>query len=114
RPSGHRGRRVGDQDEPSAGGQSVDRLTRVVVTATSFWRVVEPARWPAAPERLSHSTVLDIETCARRWALAHADYTDTLGLTRYPSRFRRRTMAGQVTHLALQRIADCLREAGCV
>jgi hypothetical protein len=84
------------------------------VTDGGFWKVVEPARWPSAPDRLSHSSTLEIQTCARRWALAHGDYTNTLGIAEYPRRLRKRTIAGQVTHLALQRIADSLREAGCV
>ena len=84
------------------------------MTDTDFWTVIEPAHWPSAPDRLSHSTVQDLQTCARRWALAHGDYTDTLGMADYPKRLRKRTIAGQVTHLALERIADCLREAGCV
>jgi hypothetical protein len=46
--------------------------------------------------------------------LAHGDYTSALGVKEYPRRLRKRTIAGQVTHLALQKIADCLREAGCV
>lgn len=79
----------------------------------TFWRVVQPDTWPAPPDRLSYSSALDIETCARRWALHNADYTSSLGVNRYPSRPRKATLLGQLAHQSLRAIADELQAQGC-
>lgn len=63
---------------------------------------------------MSYSTAQELEVCARRWGLSHADYSSSLGRPTYPRRPRKGLLAGQVAHLALQRIANALQSAGCV
>jgi PD-(D/E)XK nuclease superfamily len=84
------------------------------MTESHFWTVAEPDVWPEPPERLSYSSFREITACPRRWALGNADYSKSLSVSEYPGRLRKRTIAGQVAHLALQRVAEVLHAAGCV
>lgn len=77
-----------------------------------FWRAVPPVTWPSPPSRLSHSAIVDIETCPRRWALAHADYSHLWGGKGYPRRPNVSALSGRVAHLALERISQAIRDAG--
>lgn len=76
-----------------------------------FWRAVAPVAWPPPPTRLSHSTIVEIETCPRRWALAHADYSHLWSGKGYPRRANVAALSGRVAHLALERISQAIREA---
>ncbi len=85
-----------------------------MTSADPFWRVVRPDKWPDPPTRFSYSALKEIETCPRRWALARGDYSASLGRKGYPRKPRKGTLAGEVAHLALQKIAMALQAAGCV
>lgn len=85
-----------------------------MTSADPFWRVVRPDKWPDPPTRFSYSALKEIETCARRWALTRGDYSASLGRKGYPRKPREGTLAGEVAHLALQKIATALQTAGCM
>ncbi len=76
-----------------------------------FYRAVPPTVWPPPPKRLSHSAIADIETCPRRWALAHSEYPLLWSGKGYPHRPNLGTLSGRVAHLALERISRAVSEA---
>lgn len=78
---------------------------------SDFWQSVPPVAWPPPPTRFSHSAIVDIETCPRRWALAHADYPNLWSGKGYPRRANVAALSGRVAHLALERISQAIREA---
>ena len=82
--------------------------------SSKFWKVVTPDRWPSPPERFSYSNATELEACARRWSLSHADYSSSIGRSGYPQRPRKATLLGQVSHMALQAITDSLQAVGCM
>lgn len=79
--------------------------------AADFWVAVPPIDWPPPPTRLSHSAIVEIETCPRRWALTNADYSNLWSGRGYPRRANVAALSGRVAHLALERISQAIREA---
>lgn len=79
-----------------------------------FWKVVEPDQLPSPPDRMSYSTLREIEACPRRWSLGRSDYRGSMRLRGYPRRPRTGSLAGEVAHLTLQRVAEALHDAGCL
>ncbi len=77
------------------------------------WRVQKPTEWPAAPDRMSFSTLLEIESCPRRWALTSATYAGIWDQAGYPERPQIRTLFGRISHCALQQITGAIAEEGC-
>ncbi|MBI2870506.1 MAG: PD-(D/E)XK nuclease family protein [Candidatus Omnitrophica bacterium] len=59
------------------------------------------------------STLLEIETCPRRWALASADYPEIWAGHGYPPKPQISGLAGSAVHLALETVTKALVHAGC-
>jgi CRISPR/Cas system-associated exonuclease Cas4 (RecB family) len=59
------------------------------------------------------STLAEIETCPRRWALASAEYPDLWAGRGYPPRVHLGSLAGSVVHLVLETITRELGREGC-
>jgi len=78
-----------------------------------MWRAALPNVWPKAPDSMTVSTLVEIEACPRRWALASARYPAIWARAGYPSRPNHAALAGQVVHHALARITRELAESGC-
>jgi len=75
------------------------------------WEARPPARWPDPPRLLSVSSLAQLESCPRRWALEHADYEDR-GLGRgFPRRPSAAVLGGRAAHRALERIALAASDA---
>jgi hypothetical protein len=61
---------------------------------------------------MSVSRLLEIEACPRRWALSSAFYPEIWKKPGYPQKVYKATLAGQVLHLAIEKISKALTEAG--
>ncbi len=72
-----------------------------------------PESWPQAPAEITVTTLAEIESCPRRWALSAASYPDTWEGRGYPPRVHLGGLAGTVVHLALETITRALVRAGC-
>lgn len=80
---------------------------------TSIWDARPPAAWPEAPSEMTVTTLLEIESCPRRWALLAAAYPGLWAGRGYPPRVTLAALGGTVVHLALERITRALVDAGC-
>jgi hypothetical protein len=78
-----------------------------------IWDARLPAAWPDVPSEMTVTTLLEIETCPRRWALLAAAYPELWSGRGYPPRVTLPALGGTVVHLALERITRALVEAGC-
>lgn len=86
------------------------------MTPTDFpaiWKVAAPATWPVAPTEMTVTTLLEIESCPRRWGLAAADYPEVWTGRGFPPRFQLRALAGMVVHMSLETITGHLIKSGC-
>jgi hypothetical protein len=72
-----------------------------------------PRQWPAAPVKLSVSSLLEIEECPRRWSLRNARYESIWAHNGYPPNTTPSALAGSTVHLALEWITIELVRAGC-
>ena len=80
---------------------------------TDFWRIVRPTAWPEIPLWMSFSTLIELEVCPRRWALATAEYSNLWNNRGYPSVPQASALEGTIVHLSLQKITGALVENGC-
>lgn len=80
---------------------------------TFIWDARPPAAWPEVPSEMTVTTLLEIETCPRRWALLAAAYPELWSGRGYPPRVTLAALGGTVVHLALERITRALVESGC-
>lgn len=80
---------------------------------TGFWRVLRPSAWPRLPSWMSFSTLIELETCPRRWALTTAEYPNLWKYPGYPSLPHQSALEGTVVHLSLKKITDALAEGNC-
>ena len=74
---------------------------------------VGPASWPLPPVDVSISSLRELESCPRRWALGAADYPEIWDRRGYPRKLHAVALEGTVVHLALERVVHRLSEAGC-
>lgn len=72
-----------------------------------------PTAWPQAPAEMTFTTLGEIESCPRRWALGAAAYPELWEERGYPPRVHLVGLAGTVVHLALETITKELFRAGC-
>jgi hypothetical protein len=85
---------------------------------TSHERTFDPgvaqsvASLPEPPDYWSYSTLKEIESCARRYALGHASYTNLWNGKGYPQQPHPAAMFGDVVHDSLERIIKALAQAG--
>ena len=80
---------------------------------SSLWMTDGPAAWPDAPVEMTVTTLREIESCPRRWALSAGHYPDLWSGRGYPPCVRLGALAGSVVHLALEVITGALARAGC-
>lgn len=80
----------------------------------SLWTTKSPAAWPDAPAEMTVTTLAEIESCPRRWALGAGHYPDLWEGRGYPSRVQLNTLAGTVVHLVIETITKALANAGCL
>ena len=79
----------------------------------SLWIADAPAAWPDAPVEMTVTTLGEIESCSRRWALSAGHYPDLWNGRGYPPRVQLGALSGTVVHLALEVITRALVRAGC-
>jgi len=79
----------------------------------AFWKVVQPNVLPGPPSPMSYTTLVAIEKCPLSWSLLRACYTDFPADRGYPEKVGLATIAGQAVHVALERIAGAVANAGC-
>lgn len=79
----------------------------------AIWNASAPAAWPDAPAEMTVTTLADIESCPRRWALGAAHYPELWSGRGYPPRVQLSALAGTVVHLALEVITKALVRARC-
>ena len=79
----------------------------------SLWIAAGPVEWPDAPVDMTVTTLREIESCARRWALKAAHYPDLWNGRGYPPRVHLGVLSGTVVHSALEVITKALVRAGC-
>ena len=77
------------------------------------WEVDGPASWPEAPTWMSYSTLLEVESCPRRWALSSAKYPTVWSKPGYPRPLHFGALKGIVVHESLRTITSALAENGC-
>lgn len=82
-------------------------------TKRAILRVQLPARWPAAPDVMNFSMLMDIEACPHRWALAEAAYDGVWSGRGYPRPLQIASLTGVVVHISLQTIVSALARSGC-
>lgn len=63
---------------------------------------------------MSVSTLSELETCPRRWALSTAEYPQIWERTGYPRPLQLSALEGTVVHFSLQRITEAFVERGCL
>ncbi|WP_161988626.1 PD-(D/E)XK nuclease family protein [Pedococcus bigeumensis] len=68
---------------------------------------------PEGPAMWSYSSLKEIETCPRRYALSRADYPELWGQNGYPRVPVPAAIKGDVVHGALEAIVRALVRAGC-
>jgi len=76
-------------------------------------RVKPPVSWPAVPDVMSFSMLMEIEGCPHRWALAEAAYDDVWTGRGYPRPLQIASLTGIVVHTAIQTIVSALARSGC-
>ena len=81
--------------------------------ATPIWTTAAPTEWPDVPSVMTVTTVGEIESCPRRWALGAARYPDLWSGPGYPPRVQVRALSGTVVHLSLELITRALVRVGC-
>lgn len=80
---------------------------------SGLWGTAAPDSWPEPPVDMTVSTLLEIEACPRRWALSAGAYPSLWSGRGYPQKLTVASLAGTVVHLALEKIARALVDAGC-
>ena len=83
------------------------------LTETRLWSTTCCEEWPNAPAWMSFSTLSELETCPRRWALNHAEYPKIWDGRGYPQPLHIGSLEGSVVHVGLRRIIGALAENGC-
>lgn len=83
------------------------------VRPTPLWTTATPTSWPEPPAEMTVSTLAEIESCPRRWALSMAAYPELWNERGYPPRVHLKTLAGSVVHAVLETVTKNLARAGC-
>jgi hypothetical protein len=77
------------------------------------WDAALPPEWPLPPSSMTVTTLREIETCPRRWALNAASYPLLWDGYGYPPRVQVGRLSGTVVHRALEQITRGLIRQGC-
>ena len=70
----------------------------------TFYQILTPTRAPQIPSHYSHTSLVQIENCPRRWWLSHSDYNGLRG--GYPEPVSSAAMMGSIVHATLERFAS--------
>jgi CRISPR/Cas system-associated exonuclease Cas4 (RecB family) len=69
----------------------------------TFYQILSPSQAPRLPSHYSHTSLVQIENCPRRWWLSHSGYD---GLPRgYPEPVSPAAMLGSIVHATLERFS---------
>ena len=68
-----------------------------------FYQIVSPSQAPRLPSHYSHTSLVQIEDCPRRWWLSHSGYDGLEG--RYPEPASPAAMLGSIVHSTLERFS---------
>src|SRR6266508_2149308 len=79
----------------------------------NIWYARPPQTQAPEPAWMSVSTLLNMETCPRRWSLSFSEYPEIWERSGYPQKPYFATLAGQITHSSLESITKALDRAGC-
>ena len=63
---------------------------------SNLWSIARRTAWPKAPSWMSFSTLSELETCPRRWALNHANYPNVWDGRGYPQPLRFALLEGRI------------------
>lgn len=70
----------------------------------TFYQILSPSQAPSLPSHYSHTSLLQIENCPRRWWLSHSAYQGWDG--RYPEPVSPAAMLGSIVHATLERFSS--------
>lgn len=68
-----------------------------------FYQILTPTRAPQIPSHYSHTSLVQIEDCPRRWWLSHSGYDGLPG--GYPEPVSPAAMLGSIVHATLERFS---------
>ena len=82
---------------------------------TKTWNssISAPPHWPSAPKVFSVTTLLQIESCPRKWALENADYPHVWTKKGYPTRPSIALLKGIIIHRTIELVTQKHLELGC-
>ncbi len=73
----------------------------------SFSAAIEmPQVWPSPPDRMSFSTLTDIEACPLRWGLSKSMYSSEWGHAGYPAKPNMAAFRGIVVHASIETVVQ--------
>src|SRR5688500_12245363 len=78
-----------------------------------IWSVQLPEKFAAPPNRMSASTLKEIEACPRRYALRRAAYPQIWNGYGYPPKPSLKALEGTIVHGSIERIVKALKQANC-
>ncbi len=70
----------------------------------TFYQILSPSQAPRLPSHYSHTSLVQIENCPRRWWLSHSEYHGWNG--RYPEPVSPAAMLGSIVHATLERFSS--------
>ncbi len=79
----------------------------------NMWFVELPEKFGSPPERMSASTLKEIESCPRKYALRRAAYPKIWNGFGYPSKPTLKGLEGIIVHSSIEQIVKALKHADC-
>jgi CRISPR/Cas system-associated exonuclease Cas4 (RecB family) len=77
------------------------------------WFLELPKKFGAPPKRMSASTLKEIESCPRRYALLRASYPQIWNGFGYPPKPSLKALEGTIIHGSIERIVKALKQVNC-
>lgn len=85
----------------------------MITESKNIWRVELPDEFGKPPRRMSVSTLNEIESCPRKYALRRAQYPRIWGGYGYPPKPTLKSLEGVIVHSSIEKIIDALKQANC-
>lgn len=79
----------------------------------NIWQLRLPEKFGPPPVRMSITTLLEIESCPRRYALRTATYEDIWNNKGYPPKPTIKSLQGTIFHRSVERIVKSLQHNNC-
>lgn len=79
----------------------------------NIWFVELPEKFGTPPKRMSASTLNEIESCPRRYALRRAAYPNIWNGFGYPPKPTLKGLEGIIVHRSIEQIVKALKQANC-